>query len=102
MNEIVAIRMDTDFLRRIDHLGQEEVMDRSTLLRKFMVRGYQEILKERAAQDYKEEKITFSEAAHRAGLTLWDMEKYLVDKGFKSNYSLDDLDEEINLLRKRK
>lgn len=102
MNDIVAIRMDTDFLRRIDLLGREEVMDRSTLLRKFMVRGYQEIIKERAAQEYKEGKITFSEAAHRAGLTLWDMEQYLVGGGFKSNYSLDDLEEEMNFLRKKK
>ncbi len=29
-----------------------------------------------AAQPYKEGKITFSEAAHRAGLTLWDMQHY--------------------------
>lgn len=102
MNDIVAIRMDLDLLKKIDQLGKEEVADRSTLLRKFILRGYQETLKERAAEKYKEGKITFSEAAHRAGLSYWDMEQYLVGKGFRSEYSLDDLEEEINLLRRKK
>ncbi len=60
------------------------------------------MLKERAAEKYKEGKITFSEAAHRAGLSYWDLEQYLVSKGFKSEYSLDDLEEEVNLLRRKK
>lgn len=102
MNDVVAIRMDMNFLKKIDQLGEEEIVDRSTLLRKFILRGYQEMLKERAAEKYKEGKITFSEAAYRAGLTFWDMERYLVDKGFKSDYSLDDFEEEINLLKKKK
>ncbi len=83
-------------------MEREEIVDRSTLLRKFIVRGYQEMLKEKAAQKYREGKITFSEAAYRAGLNFWDMEHYLVDKGFKSDYSLEDLDEQIKLLQKKK
>ena len=55
----------------------------------------------RATQSYKERKITFSEAAHRAGLTLWDMQHYLIDAGFRSEYSLDDLQKEMGLLKKR-
>lgn len=102
MNDVVAIRMDMNFLKKIDQLGKEEVIDRSTLLRKFIMKGYQEMLKERAAEKYRQGEITFSEAAYRAGLTLWDMEHYLVEKGFKSEYSLEDFDEEIHLLKKRK
>ena len=30
-----------------------------------------------------------------AGLTLWEMEKYLVEKGFKSSYSIDDVEKEL-------
>ena len=54
-----------------------------------------------AAQLYKEGKITFSEAAHRANLTLWDMQHYLIDTGFRSEYSLDDLQKEMGLLKKK-
>lgn len=45
----------------------------------------------RAAEQYKEGKITFSEAAHRAGLTLWEMQQFLVGQGYVSSYSAEDL-----------
>ncbi|MBI2146555.1 UPF0175 family protein [Candidatus Woesearchaeota archaeon] len=101
MNEIVAIRIDSDFLGKIEKLGAEKVVDRSTLLRDLIRTGYQEKIKMQAAQSYQEGKITFSEAAHRAGLTLWDMQHYLIDRGFKSEYSLDDLQMEMKLLKER-
>ncbi len=39
------------------------------------------------------------EAAHQTGLTIWEMEKYLVEKGFKSSYSIEDL-KKIKMLGK--
>ena len=101
MNEIVAIRIDSDFLEKVEKLGAEEVVDRSTLLRDLIRTGYQEKIKMRAAQWYKEGKITFTEAAHQAGLTLWDMQHYLIDTGFRSEYSLDDLQKEMKLWKEK-
>ncbi len=40
----------------------------------------------KATEEYLSGKITLSEAGRRAGLTLWEMEKYLVEQGFKSSY----------------
>jgi len=59
------------------------------------------MIKEKAAEAYKEGKITISEAAQQASLTIWEMEEYLVDKGYKSDYSIDDLEKEILLLSKK-
>ncbi|MBS3148861.1 UPF0175 family protein [Candidatus Woesearchaeota archaeon] len=56
------------------------------------------INKERAANLYREGKITLTEAAHRASLTLWDFQHYLIDKGFVSSYSTEDLSEELKLI----
>lgn len=56
-------------------------------------------LKEKATEEYLSGKITFSEAAHRANTTLWEMEQRLINKGFRSSYSIDDLEEEMNFLR---
>lgn len=98
MPEVVAFRMEPELLKKINELGKEEVLDRSTVIRKLLHVGYAEIRKERSAKLYMEGKITFTEAAHRAGLTLWDMEHYLVDKGFRSEYSVEDLEREIKLL----
>ena len=43
--------------------------------------------------------VTLSEAAHRAGLTVWEMETYLVDRGYTSDYSVEDLERERARLR---
>ncbi|MEK6852484.1 MAG: hypothetical protein AABX59_01265 [Nanoarchaeota archaeon] len=48
------------------------------------------------AKNYIEGKITLSHAAKQANLTLWDMKKYLIEKSYKSYYSLEDLEREIN------
>jgi len=95
MNDVVAIRMTDEFLEKLEKLGKEEATDRSSLVRSLIEKGYVELIKEKAAQTYREGKITLTEAAHRAGLTLFEMMKYLVDKGFKSEYSIEDLEKEI-------
>jgi metal-responsive CopG/Arc/MetJ family transcriptional regulator len=98
MNEVIALRVNEDFLRKIDELSEKEASDRSTIMRNLMQKGFQEHLKEKATQEYLNGKITFSEAAHRANLTLWEMEQRLINKGFRSSYSIDDLKEEMDFL----
>ena len=95
----IGIRLPKDVLSRIEKLSQEEHEDRSTIIRKLVILGYADLVKERAAERYRREKITLSEAAHQAGLTLWEMEKYLVERGYKSAYSIEDLQRELALLR---
>ena len=56
----------------------------------------EELMKKKAMESYVKEEITFSEAAYRAGLTLIEMEKYLIENGVKSDYSIEDLEEEIS------
>lgn len=58
----------------------------------------EENIRKKAAEDYVKGNITFSEAAHQAGLTLWEMEKYLIEQGFKSDYSIEDLEKELKIL----
>ncbi|MEK6952936.1 MAG: UPF0175 family protein [Nanoarchaeota archaeon] len=82
-------------MKNIEKLSKEENEDRSTIIRKLVVIGYFNLAKQKAAEKYLKGKITFSEAAHQAGLTLWEMEQYLVEQGFKSDYSIEDLRKEI-------
>ncbi|MDP4039154.1 MAG: UPF0175 family protein [Candidatus Pacearchaeota archaeon] len=95
MSEPIGIRLPDEILKKIEQLGKRKMMDRSTIIRELVIKGYQELLKQMACEDYTKGNITFSEAASRAGLTLWDMEKCLVEKGFKSSYSIDDLEKEF-------
>ena len=62
--------------------------------------GYAKLMKEKAAQEYIQGKITLTEAVTQANLTPWEMERYLIEQGFKSDYSIEDLERELRLLRK--
>ena len=93
----IGVRLSKDVLFRIERLSKEEHEDRSTIIRKLVMLGYADLMKERAAQRYASGQLTLSEAAHQAELTLWELERYLVERGFKSSYSIEDLEREANL-----
>lgn len=97
MNEVIAIRMERELIKKID--GLSKIRDRSTIIRALIKKGYRELAKETAAKKYVQGKITLSEAAHRAGLTIIDMEHYLIDKGVKSQYSIEDLQKELEIFK---
>jgi len=99
MRQPIGIRLPKEVLKQIEELGKEEMDDRSTIIRKLVMIGYKDVIKRKAAEKYLEGKITMSEAAHLAGMTVWEMEKYLVDQGFKSAYSIEDLQKEMNILK---
>jgi len=98
MNEAIGVRFDNVFLKKIEKLSKEELLDRSSTIRKLVYLGYRNLIKKKVAEDYKKGKITISKAANRAEMTVWEMEKYLVEQGYKSDYSIEDLNEELELI----
>jgi predicted HTH domain antitoxin len=97
--EPIGIRLPQDVLKRIEQLSKEENEDRSTVIRKLVIIGYADIMKQRAMEKYKKGVLSFSEAAKQAGLTLWEMERFLVEQGFVSSYSVDDLESDLRRLQ---
>ncbi|MBI5225010.1 UPF0175 family protein [Candidatus Micrarchaeota archaeon] len=51
--------------------------------------------REKALQKYSSGKISISEAAKHAGMNLWEFEGFAVAHGFKSSYSIEDLEREL-------
>ena len=97
MGKAIGIRLDSETLKKVKELEEEESLDRSTIIRKLVLIGYKNLATKKAAQNYIEGKITISEAAHKAGISIWDMEKCIVDSGFRSSYSIEDLRNELNI-----
>lgn len=97
--DAIGIRLPKDVLTKIERLSKEEHEDRSAMIRKLVMLGYADFVKEKAAARYRQGKVTLSQAATEAGLTLWEMEKHLVEQGFKSSYSTEDLERELELLK---
>jgi metal-responsive CopG/Arc/MetJ family transcriptional regulator len=98
MEKAIGVRLPQKLLQQIEKLSDEECEDRSTIIRKLLMIGYLEFIRKKVAEDYLAGRITFSEAARRAKLTLWEMEQYLIEKGFKSTYSIKDLENELKAL----
>jgi predicted HTH domain antitoxin len=98
MGEAIGVRLTDDLLKDIDNLSKQEMEDRSTMIRKLVALGYKQYMQKKAAEEYKKGIVTFSEAARRAGLSVWEMENYLVSEGITSEYSIEDLERESKLL----
>lgn len=98
MGEAIGVRLPDDLLVKIEELSETEGDDRSTTMRKLIQRGLEQVSLEKAAQAYKQGRMTLSEAAEQAGLTLWEMEQYLVNNGYRSSYSIEDLAREVDAL----
>ncbi|MBI4439125.1 hypothetical protein HY640_04290 [Candidatus Woesearchaeota archaeon] len=67
---------------------------RSTIIRKLLSIGYKGFIKKKAAEDYRAGKITISETSKNAETSVWEMETYLISQGYKSEYSIEDLETE--------
>lgn len=100
MAQAIGIRLPKEILKKIERLSKEEMEDRSTVIRKLVLAGYRDFMQRKALEGYLRGDITLSEAAHQAGLTIWEMERYMVEHGFKSSYSIEDLEREIRALQK--
>jgi len=97
----IGVRLPKELLDYVEEEAKKEKVDRTTIIRKLMEKGIAESKKERAAQLYMEGKISISGAADIAALTIPEMVEYLVSKGYKSSYSLEDFRRGVTLLEKR-
>jgi len=90
----IGVRVPDDLLEKLDRLSEDEQLDRSTVIRQLLERGYEQFMKEQAAEKYRHGEVTISQAASLAELTLWEMEQYLKREGYRSDYSIADLQRE--------
>lgn len=93
----VGVRLPDDLLAKLDQLA-EEGLDRSTVIRQLLERGYDAFMRDRAADRYRRGDVTMGEAADLAECTVWAFERYLVQDGYTSSYSVDDLEREVEAL----
>lgn len=95
----IGVRVPDELLEKLDRLADEEGLDRSTVIRQLLERGYRDYLVDQATDRYRRGEVTMSEAADLAGLTVWEMERALVGDGYTASYTIGDLDREAERLR---
>jgi predicted HTH domain antitoxin len=101
MSELISlgIRLDKKMVKELNQIADEEHVDRTTVIRKLIAEAIQNYKRDMVLQKYEQGKISISKAAEDTGLTVGEIEEYMVRKGYRSRYSTEDLERELELLK---
>jgi metal-responsive CopG/Arc/MetJ family transcriptional regulator len=94
----IGIRLPKKMLKLLEEKAKEENIDRSTAIRQMIANALGEYKKEKAARLYSEGKVSISGAAEKAEISIREMIDYLLEKGYKSSYTYEDLKRETETL----
>jgi predicted HTH domain antitoxin len=93
-------RIEEDLARVIDEVSKREGMDRSTVIRRFLMKAVKEWLIERSLEDYEQGKVTLWQAAERCGLSLWEIVIEARKREIHVPYTLEEFKEDLKGLQK--
>ena len=93
-------RIEEDLAKVIDEVSKEEGMDRSTVIRRFLMKAVKEWLIERSLEDYEQGKVTLWQAAERCGLSLWEIVIEARKREIHVPYTLEEFREDLKGLKK--
>jgi len=91
----VTTRVEEELARIIDSIAKREGMDRSTVIRRFLLKAVKDWLIDRSLDEYEEGKLTLWQAAEKCGLSLWEMVGEVKKRDIHVPYTLEDLKEDL-------
>ncbi len=91
----VSMRLPRAEVVALEKLAQELGTEKSTLLKRALRRGAQDLKFERACQAYRAHEATLSRAAELAELPLRDMILRLKDADLELNYGAEELAKDL-------
>ena len=98
MSKTVSSRLEEEEVRILNQIAKEEHMDRSSLIRKFLLSQIEQFNMKKMANYYRKGTASLQEAANQARVTIYQMMDYLeAEKITPPSQS----DEEINQDLKR-
>lgn len=86
----ISIRLKEDFIKKARKIAELSNVDESVVMRQALEKGMEEVRLEIALEKFSEEKISTSEAADIAGLSVGELMDEIVKRGIKQRISLDD------------
>ncbi len=88
-------RVGEELAKVIDEVARREGMDRSTVIRRFLMKAVKEWLIERSLEDYEQGKVTLWQAAARCDVSLWEMISEVKKREIHVPYTLEELREDL-------
>lgn len=77
MTEIISTRLKKEEIDELNRISEKEHIDRSALVRKFLIRQVQEYKMRDMAERYRKGLVSLAEAATVAGVSIYEMMDYL-------------------------
>jgi metal-responsive CopG/Arc/MetJ family transcriptional regulator len=75
----ISARVPDDLEAELETYLEDEKLDRSTGVRKLLAEGLEDWRRERALQQLKAGEVTFTKAADRAKMNVWDFAQLCKD-----------------------
>jgi predicted HTH domain antitoxin len=91
----VTTRVEEELAKIIDSIAKREGMDRSTVIRRFLLRAVKDWLIEKSLDEYEEGKLTLWQAAEKCGLSLWEVINEVKKREVHVPYTLEELKEDL-------
>lgn len=93
-------RIEEELAKVIDEVSKEEGIDRSTVIRRFLMKSVKEWLIEINLDDYEQGKVTLWQAAQKCDLSLWEMVVEAKKREIHVPYTLEEFREDLKGLQK--
>jgi len=102
MGETVTTRVDDEMAKDVDYFAKQEKVDRSTITRKLLAKALEEKKIDYALEKFKKGEITIGRAAEIAKKDIREMMMVAAKKGIPFQYSLKELREDFEAVKKAK
>jgi len=89
----LTVRLEKEIIRKIEEEAQQEKTDKSTVARKLIAVGIQQIQKARALEEYRRGRCTIWKASEKAGVPLREMIELLRREKIPLHLSPEDVDQ---------
>jgi len=93
------VRVPENLIEELERIAAEEQTDRASIVRRLLAEGLQRWRLEQALQMYRRGQITKERAAELAGVSIYDIMDELRQRGTVAQYTLEELREDLALLR---
>lgn len=94
----ITTRLASKAVREIDEIAQKEEVDRSTIVRKFVMKSIKDWMIEKSLEDYQAGKITLWQAAKKSDITLWEMIDEVRKRSVHVPYTIEDLKDDLKVI----
>ena len=83
MSKAISTRLNEKELEKIEQIAKKENLDRSSLIRKFLLKSLKDYSMEESGKLYQEGLMSLAEAATAADVSLWEMIEYVEKKNIR-------------------